>query len=214
MSRSGGSFPPPDQGRSRVTPGRTEGADAADREQPATSANDGANGGADDGAREALARARAAARAKGLMPGRDGGASSFGASRRTGRGTDRRSAAGADARDPLLVSDAVGRVLSHRGWERDLAIGSIMARWAVIVGLDVARHCEPERFDRGVLTVRAESSAWAAQLRGFAPTILQLLEREVGPGLVLELRILGPGGPSWRRGRLSVRGRGPRDTYG
>ncbi len=163
------------------------------------------------GAAEALARARAAAQRKGLRPGR------LGSRRRRESGSSagqRRSTSGPDARDPMLVAEALGRLLTNRGWDSDLAVGSIMGRWSVIVGIDVARHCEPERFDRGVLTIRAESTAWAAQLRSFAPTMLGLVEREVGPGLVLELRVLGPGGPSWRRGPLRVRGPGPRDTYG
>ena len=30
----------------------------------------------------------------------------------------------------------------------------------------------------------------------------------------LSVVVRGPGAPSWKRGRLAVRGRGPRDTYG
>lgn len=160
------------------------------------------------GAAEALARARAAARAKGLRPSRGG------PGRRrppSGEGSDRD---GTAARDPQLIGDVLGRLSSNRGWQTELAVGSIMGRWPVIVGIEVSRHCRPERFDQGVLTLRAESSAWAAQLRTLSTTVLELIEREVGAGVVHELRILGPGGPSWRRGRLRVRGPGPRDTYG
>lgn len=164
------------------------------------------------GAAQALARARAAAQLKGLRPGRRGtGARDRPApAKRDGASP----AAGSQARDPMLIGDVFGRLLSSRGWDSDLAVGSIMGRWPVIVGIEVARHCSPERFERGVLTIRAESSAWAAQLRTFSSTVLELVEREVGTGLVLELRIIGPGGPSWRRGPLRVRGPGPRDTYG
>lgn len=165
------------------------------------------------GAAQALARARAAAQAKGLRPGR-GGLGSRGRQGRASRGGTTAADDGSQARDPMLVGDVLGRLLSHRGWESDLAVGSVMGRWPVIVGIEVARHCAPERFERGVLTIRAESSAWAAQLRTFSSTVLELVEREVGPGLVLELRIIGPGGPTWRRGPLRVRGPGPRDTYG
>ena len=41
------------------------------------------------------------------------------------------------------------------------------------------------------------------------------LAEEVGEGTVAELRVVGPGAPSWSRGRRRVQdGRGPRDTYG
>jgi predicted nucleic acid-binding Zn ribbon protein len=36
----------------------------------------------------------------------------------------------------------------------------------------------------------------------------------VGEGVVGHIEVLGPDAPSWKRGRLSVRGRGARDTYG
>lgn len=167
------------------------------------------------GAAQALARARAAAAAKGLRPGRGplAGRPRGEIGSRVG-GAPGSGELGSNARDPQLLGDAIGRLLANRGWDSDLAVGSIMGRWSAMVGVDVARHSTPERFDRGVLTIRAESSAWAAQLRSFAPTVLELVEHEVGPGLVLELRIIGPGGPSWRRGPLRVRGPGPRDTYG
>ncbi len=167
------------------------------------------------GAAQALARARATAKAKGLRPGRSAGPSRLG--RANDAAKDREQDRGQDpdsARDPLLVGNVAGRVMTNRGWETELAVGKVMGRWPAIVGLEVARHCVPERFDRGVLTVRAESTAWAAQLRTFSATMLELVDHHVGPGMVLELRIVGPGGPSWRRGRLRVRGRGPRDTYG
>ena len=36
----------------------------------------------------------------------------------------------------------------------------------------------------------------------------------VGNGVVTSLKITGPAAPSWRKGRLHIAGRGPRDTYG
>jgi len=32
--------------------------------------------------------------------------------------------------------------------------------------------------------------------------------------VVNSLRITGPAAPSWKKGRLHIAGRGPRDTYG
>ena len=47
------------------------------------------------------------------------------------------------------------------------------------------------------------------QIRSYA-----WLNEEVGDGTVTRVDVRGPGGPSWRKGSLTVPGRGPRDTYG
>lgn len=159
-------------------------------------------------AASALARAREAARAKGLRPG------SRPAPRRRRRTEAVFTGSADDARDPQALGDQLDRLLLDRGWKVDVAAGSVMGRWEVIVGLDVARHCRPVTFEDGVLTVRADSTAWATQLRHMVPTILGRCEAETGPGVVTEVRITGPAAPSWSRGPRRARGQGPRDTYG
>jgi predicted nucleic acid-binding Zn ribbon protein len=44
--------------------------------------------------------------------------------------------------------------------------------------------------------------------------LLAKIAAVVGDGVVTTLKIVGPAGPSWRKGRYHVSGRGPRDTYG
>lgn len=170
---------------------------------------------ADSASASALARARQAARAKGLRPGSrrsrgrppaERGTSS------TGAGTQRRD--GQDGRDPSLLGEQMDRLLFDRGWNVDVAIGSVMGRWPAIVGADVAAHCSPMTFSDGVLTVRAESTAWATQLRLMSSSILGRLESEVGQDTVTELLVQGPSAPSWTRGPRKSTGPGPRDTYG
>jgi predicted nucleic acid-binding Zn ribbon protein len=82
------------------------------------------------------------------------------------------------------------------------------------VGPDVAAHCRPERLVAGELTVVAETTAWATQLRLMSRQLLTAIAREVGPDVVRRLRVHGPTAPDWRHGPLRVTGRGPRDTYG
>lgn len=160
----------------------------------------------DDAAAAALARARAAAKAKGLRPGlRPIG------KRRPGVPESPRSR---DGRDPKLLGDQMDRLLLDRGWRVDVAVGSVMGRWPEIVGPEVAQHCAPVTFEMGVLTVRADSTAWATQIRLLTSSILGRLEGEVGKGTVSELRVVGPSAPSWSRGPRRSQGPGPRDTYG
>jgi predicted nucleic acid-binding Zn ribbon protein len=162
---------------------------------------------ADTAAASALARAREAARAKGFRPG------SRPMRKRRPLGQQDHNLAGS-GRDPSLLGDQMDRLLVDRGWKVDVAIGAVMGRWATIVGHDVAGHCTPVTFGDGVLTVRADSTAWATQLRLMSSSILARLEAEVGKDTVVELRVQGPGAPSWTRGLRKSTGPGPRDTYG
>jgi predicted nucleic acid-binding Zn ribbon protein len=130
-------------------------------------------------------------------------------------GESRRSGSGPDARDPQLVSSNIRRLVAERGWAAPVAVGGVIGRWDVVVGPDVAEHCRPESFENGVLVVRADSTAWATQVRLLAPALLRRLAEEVGEGTVTQVGVRGPAGPSWRRGlRVAPGSQGPRDTYG
>jgi predicted nucleic acid-binding Zn ribbon protein len=163
---------------------------------------------ADMAAAAALARARQVARSKGLRPG------SRPRSGHRGQPAGGSAIQGRDGRDPSPLGDQMDRLLLDRGWNIDVAIGSVMGRWPAIVGTEVAAHCTPVTFSDGVLMVRAASTAWATQLRLMSSSILGRIETEVGKDTVRELRVQGPSAPSWSRGLRKSTGPGPRDTYG
>ena len=172
-----------------------------------------------DVARQALAAARAEAKRRGLSPGRapvvreDSGAP--GERRRWRRiSPEERSGAHPDDRDPQLLGSTLDRLVAERGWQTDKAVGDVMGRWPAIVGPEIAAHAVPVTFDGGELVLAADSTAWATQMRLLAPTLLARLADDLGAGVVTAVTVRGPSGPSWKRGPLSVRGRGPRDTYG
>jgi predicted nucleic acid-binding Zn ribbon protein len=120
-----------------------------------------------------------------------------------------------DGRDPQPFASGIERLVSERGWQAEIAVAGAVARWAEIVGADIAGHTTPESFSAGVLRVRASSTAWATQLRMLAPNLVAALNAELGHGTVTRIEVLAPVAPSWRRGQLRVQdGRGPRDTYG
>ena len=158
----------------------------------------------------ALARARKAAADKGLRPGLK--------PRRRRRPSDQPqgtpSGSGPDARDPMLLGEQLEKLLADRGWEVDVAVGSVIGRWPQLVGPDIAEHVQPVSFENGILTLRAVSTAWATQMRLLTSVLLGRLEQEVGAGTVTEVVVTGPSGPTWARGRRRAPGRGPRDTYG
>lgn len=120
-----------------------------------------------------------------------------------------------DERDPQLLDATIGRLVAEHGWTSDVAVHALFARWDSIVGNEVAQHCRPESYTDGQLVVRADSTAWATEVRLLAPTVVRRLNEELGDQTVLRVQVVGPAQPSWRKGRRAVRGgRGPRDTYG
>ncbi|UDY23589.1 DUF721 domain-containing protein [Nocardioides sp. Kera G14] len=120
-----------------------------------------------------------------------------------------------DDRDPQLLDATLGRLVQDHGWGLDLKVHGVLARWAELVGAEIGDHSTPESFADGRLVVRADSTAWATQLRLLAPDVVRRLNTELGHGTVIQIEVLGPVGPTWKKGPRSVRdGRGPRDTYG
>ena len=189
---SEGEVPPPSSG------------DGGDATQPSTTPDPAAE--EQDAAAAALARARAVAATKGLRPGMKP---------RPKRTWQPRGVLAGTGRDPMTVGEQVERLVGDRGWQVDVAAGSVMGRWPEIVGRQVAEHCEPVSFEAGVLSVRADSTAWATQIRLLSSSLLGSIAAAVGPDVVHELRVHGPSAPSWSRGpRRTSDGRGPRDTYG
>jgi predicted nucleic acid-binding Zn ribbon protein len=142
-----------------------------------------------------------------------GGASKF---RPPSRRVDpQASGAHPDERDPQLLDSTIGRLIAEQGWGTDVRVHGVFSRWDSMVGREVAQHCTPEAFADAKLVVRTDSTAWATQMKLLAPTVVRRLNEELGDGTVLAIEVLGPQGPSWKRGLRSVRdGRGPRDTYG
>ncbi|WP_412743996.1 DUF721 domain-containing protein [Krasilnikovia sp. MM14-A1004] len=153
----------------------------------------------------ALAKRRAAPRA----PRRSGGGGDGGGRRLRGY-----SGPGPDPRDPQLFGAVLERLIKQRGWQKPAAEATVFGDWEKVVGPDIAAHSRPVKLDAGVLTVEAESTAWATQLRMLAGGLLRRIAAEVGNNVVTKLNIHGPAAPSWSRGPRRVQGRGPRDTYG
>lgn len=142
--------------------------------------------------------------------------------RRTSLGGRRRREAAApglsgahpDERDPQTLDSSLGRIVADQGWQTELRVHGVFSRWPAIVGAEVAAHVTPESYADGRLGVRADSTAWATQMKLLAADLVRRLNEVLGEGTVLVIDVAGPRGPSWQKGRLRVKGRGPRDTYG
>lgn len=152
----------------------------------------------DDQAISALRRIRAAVRA-GISPKKR---------------TSRTSRPASEGRDPKLVGAVVDEFLATSGLETRNRVAQVLSNWAGLVGSEVADHVQVERFDDAKLVLRADSTAWATQMRLLQATVMRRLTEQLGEGVVESIQVLGPEAPSWRFGSRHVPGRGPRDTYG
>lgn len=163
--------------------------------------------------RRVLEEARGAARSQGKDVGRGRSSAS---PRRMAQGRGRRSwsGPGPDKRDPQPLGLAASDLAKNQGWSPRVAEGTVFAQWPAVVGEQISEHAEPTALVDGVLSVAAESTAWATQLRMVQAQLLAKIAAAVGHGVVTSLKITGPVAPSWRKGPRHISGRGPRDTYG
>jgi predicted nucleic acid-binding Zn ribbon protein len=166
-----------------------------------------------DMVRRVLEEARGAARTQGKDVGR--GRRLPSTRRVAGTGNRRRwSGPGPDTRDPQSLGGATRDLAKKQGWSSRVAEGAVFGQWPSVVGDHIADHATPTGLRDGVLSVVAESTAWATQLRIIQKQVLAKIAAVLGDGVVTSLKITGPVAPSWRKGPRHIAGRGPRDTYG
>lgn len=113
---------------------------------------------------------------------------------------------GPDPRDPARFGDVLAKLVQTRGWERPAAEAMLFGSWEKVVGPDIAARSRPVSLVDGELTVEAESTAWATQLRLLNKKILANIGTSVGHNIVTKLRIHGPAGPPRAKGQWRVRG--------
>lgn len=117
--------------------------------------------------------------------------------------------------EPEKLSNILDNLVVTRDWKKGIAEGTLFTKWREIVGNEIADHCEPITLFEGRLTIKAESTSWATQLRLITPELLKNIRSRSEGALVDELTVIGPNAPSWKRGLRTIRGaKGPRDTYG
>ena len=93
-----------------------------------------------------------------------------------------------DDRDPQTVDRVLQGWLRDHGYESQVGSGSLIARWPEIVGDALADHVVPdsvrETENGRELWLRADSTAWATQVRLLLPQIDGRIRALLGPGVV------------------------------
>jgi predicted nucleic acid-binding Zn ribbon protein len=117
--------------------------------------------------------------------------------------------------EPSRLADVLGEMTRERGWDERIQAQRVFTDWAGIVGPEIAEHSQVEAFEDGIVSISADSTAWAKELKLLAARVVHRLNDELGHGTVLRIEVRGPQAPSWKKGLRTIRNaRGPRDTYG
>jgi predicted nucleic acid-binding Zn ribbon protein len=80
----------------------------------------------------------------------------------------------------------------------EVAEGTVLGYWSSVMGQQIADHATATALNDGVLSVVAESTAWATQLQMIQAELLAKIAAAVGNGVVTSLKISSfePGPPS------------------
>lgn len=94
---------------------------------------------------------------------------------------------------PSAVGEVLGQLVRRSGWSERLESVAVHDRWRQIVGPELATRCEPVRLAGTTLLIRAESQAWAAQLRYMLPQLAAHANAVLGEGMVARINLtVGP----------------------
>ena len=116
-------------------------------------------------------------------------------------------------REPKRLGLTIDSLMTQRGWQDHARMGDLMSKWSEIVGAEIAAHCPIEAIEDHRVIVQCDSTNWFKNVQLLLPQLERNIAEAVGEGVVQQVILRPPASPSWKKGRLSVPGRGPRDTY-
>lgn len=117
-------------------------------------------------------------------------------------------------KQPVMLGATLNKYLELKGFTLELSKAKLKADWANIVGEELAQHVWVEKIEKRIVYLRCSSTSWASSLRMLTPQLMEKIERYSGTLVLEKIIVNGPDAPSWKHGKYSVPGRGPRDTYG
>ena len=108
------------------------------------------------------------------------------------------------ARGPLAVGAMVGRVLRPALGKRGMSDGALYARWAEVVGPELARYASPVKIARpqrgpGTLHLRLSSGSAAALIHHQTPVLIARINAFFGREVISDLRVIQGLAPKTRK---------------
>ncbi|MER6316474.1 DUF721 domain-containing protein [Streptomyces sp. NPDC001581] len=141
-----------------------------------------------DLARQALAAARARARQQ--------GATTTAKQRHRPKSHD----SGLDRREPTNLQRVLLQVQADYGWQTGRRGGKVLVNWASIVGPSVAEHLSAAAYDTEarLLEILPDSGAWLTLASLIKASLIDKVNRAIGPDSVRHISILGVGTQTYR----------------
>lgn len=96
---------------------------------------------------------------------------------------------GATAPAPEPIGAVAAQLVGRRQWGQRLEGARIHSVWPRIAGPAVAAHVTPVRLMGGVLVLRADSGAWATQVRYLAGELAERANAEFGATAVTRVQV-------------------------
>lgn len=101
---------------------------------------------------------------------------------------------GGDPLSPLptgirSVGSSLGDVTKRLGLASPGTLHQIFSQWAELVGEPLASHVQPTSMRDGVLRLRADESAWAAQVGYLGTELVARINDRLGTVVVVELAV-------------------------
>jgi predicted nucleic acid-binding Zn ribbon protein len=90
---------------------------------------------------------------------------------------------------PLPIGSILDGLLDSGPWPTGLALGELARRWDDVVGEALGRETAPVRLTSGVLSVRASTAAWAAQVRFLAGRLAENANDVLSRAIVREVSV-------------------------
>lgn len=91
---------------------------------------------------------------------------------------------------PASMAHVLEQLAGRKSWSRRLEGARIHEHWAAIAGESLAEHTEPVRLHGGVLVMRAESAAWATQVRYLTTELARRANEVLGDGQVERVQVI------------------------
>lgn len=121
---------------------------------------------------------------------------------------------GGPGRDPRPAGSVLRSLAVSQDWVPHLKTAALSTRWADIVGSAMADNSRVESFRDGEIVIRVFTTAWLVSMRYLMPHLEKAIRDYLAPVPVMKISLRGPNQYTFRHGRRTVPGRGPRDTWG
>ncbi len=86
-----------------------------------------------------------------------------------------------------LIGSALNSLLSQYGLDVKIKQYKVLEIWNTAVGEQIAKATNPEKIERGVLTVRVEKSVWRNELSYLKKEIIEKLNKLLQEEVVKEI---------------------------